>query len=145
MLSKPTGFSLAGLRRIVGVAGPHSSGMATTATNLVLVVGRRPALQRFGEGRSAYHVPERPYVNFVLQGGRSATERNNPSGYRRPAIVGRDRSCPTMSRLVNNQTRFYKVPAFTDRVNAAKPMGITLYERASGAVRYLLDNIRVVK
>ena len=62
MLPELTRFCLTGLglRHItVEVAGPHPSSMPTTATNPVLGVGRRPALRRFGEGRSAYRVPER--------------------------------------------------------------------------------------
>lgn len=148
MLSQSTRFSLAGLRRIIlGVFGLHSSGMAITATNPVLGVGR-PALRRFGEGRSACRVPGRSYVNFVLQGGRFATERISLSECGRPAVISKDHSWPTMLRLVNNQTRFYKVPAIIDYVDsdtAANLMGISLYELVSGTVRHLLDNIRVVK
>ena len=34
---------------------------------------------------------------------------------------------------------------YVDSDTAAKPLGIALYERASKAGRYLLDNIRVAK
>lgn len=142
MLSTMTRFPHAGLRRhgiTLGAAGPHSSGMAA---NMNRGVGFHHSLQRFVMAYAQPYVPERTYVNFSPQGPRPATER-----YWHPVTVGRDRSCPTMTRPVSNQTSFNGGSASIDYVNggaAAKTFHPTLYERASKAFRHLIDNIRVV-